>query len=109
MVVVKPGTVKAHKKFMISMYVLSKEEGGRHTGFHENYRPQMYIRTADESCALFFPEGTEDAHSKMIMPGDNTEMVVTMGHPNAIEVGQRFNIREGGRTVGAGVVTEIVE
>ncbi|ROW15976.1 hypothetical protein VPNG_02442 [Cytospora leucostoma] len=109
MVIVKPGTVKAHTQFMVSLYVLTKEEGGRHTGFLENYRPQMYIRTADESCALFFPEGTEDAHSKMVMPGDNVEMVATLHHPVAVEAGQRVNIREGGRTVATGLVTRIVK
>lgn len=109
MVVVKPGSVKAHTKFMVSLYVLTKEEGGRHTGFMENYRPQMYIRTADESCALFFPEGTEDASSKMVMPGDNIEMVATVHHPVAVEAGQRINIREGGRTVATGLVTQIIQ
>lgn len=109
MVVVKPGTVKAHTKFMVSLYVLTKEEGGRHTGFMENYRPQMYIRTADESCALFFPEGTEEATSKMVMPGDNVEMVATLQHPCAVEAGQRVNIREGGRTVATGLITRIIK
>lgn len=109
MVIVKPGTVKAHTQFMVSMYVLTKEEGGRHTGFMQNYRPQMYIRTADESCALFFPEGTEDAASKMVMPGDNVEMVATVTHPVAVEAGQRLNIREGGRTVATGLVTRIIK
>lgn len=109
MVVVKPGTVKAHTQFMVSLYVLTKEEGGRHTGFMENYRPQMYIRTADESCALFFPEGTEAASSKMVMPGDNVEMVATLQHPCAVEAGQRVNIREGGRTVATGLITRIMK
>lgn len=109
MVVVKPGTVTAHTQFLVSLYVLSKEEGGRHTGFHENYRPQMFIRTADESCALFFPEGTEDASSKMVMPGDNVEMVATLHHPIAIEAGQRINIREGGKTVATGLITRIIK
>lgn len=109
MVVVKPGSVKAHTKFMVSLYVLTKDEGGRHTGFMENYRPQMYIRTADESCALFFPEGTEDASSKMVMPGDNVEMVATVHHPVAVEPGQRINIREGGRTIATGLVTQIIK
>ncbi len=104
-----PGTVKAHSQFLVSMYVLTKEEGGRHTGFHENYRPQMYIRTADESCALHFPEGTEDASSKMVMPGDNVEMVATLNQPIALEAGQRVNIREGGRTVATGLITRIVK
>ncbi|KAK0615958.1 elongation factor Tu GTP binding domain-containing protein [Bombardia bombarda] len=109
MVIVKPGSVSAHSKFMVSMYVLTKEEGGRHTGFHENYKPQMYIRSADEACALHFPEGTEDAESKMVMPGDNVEMVATLHNPNAIEAGQRVTIREGGRTVATGLVTRIIK
>ncbi|KAI8657504.1 translation elongation factor Tu [Fusarium falciforme] len=109
MVVCAPGTVKSHTQFLSSLYVLTKEEGGRHTGFQEHYRPQLYLRTADESIDLTFPEGTEDASSKMVMPGDNTEMVITMGHPNAIEVGQRFNIREGGRTVATGLCTRILK
>ena len=109
MVITKPGSVSAHTEFLISMYVLSKEEGGRHTGFHENYRPQMYIRTADESCALYFPEGTEDASSKMVMPGDNVEMVAKLHAPCAVEAGQRVNIREGGRTVATGLITRIIK
>jgi elongation factor Tu len=109
MVIAAPGTVKPHSQFLISMYVLTKEEGGRHTGFHENYRPQMYIRTADESCALYFPEGTEDASSKMVMPGDNVEMVAHLQHPTPIEAGQRVNLREGGRTVATGLITRIMK
>ncbi|KAH8891332.1 translation elongation factor Tu [Thozetella sp. PMI_491] len=109
MVVAAPGTVKAHQKFLVSLYVLSKEEGGRHTGFMENYRPQMYIRTADESCSLHFPEGTEDAANKMVMPGDNIEMVASLYQPVAVEAGQRVNIREGGRTVATGLVTRIIQ
>jgi elongation factor Tu len=109
MVVAKPGTVKQHTQFLASLYVLSKEEGGRHSGFREHYRPQMYLRTADESIDLTFPEGTEDASSKMVMPGDNVEMVVTLVHPNALEAGQRFNVREGGRTVATGLVTRILK
>lgn len=91
------------------MYVLTKEEGGRHTGFHENYRPQIFIRTADESAALFWPDGTEDASSKMVMPGDNVEMRCDIGHPVALESGQRFNLREGGRTIATGLVTRIIK
>jgi elongation factor Tu len=109
MVVSVPGKVKAHKKFLVSMYVLSKEEGGRHTGFGENYRPQMFIRTADESCALNWPEGTEDAHDKLVMPGDNVEMLCELHQPHVLETGQRFNMREGGRTVATGLVTRILE
>jgi len=84
MVIVQPGTTKAHKEFLVSMYVLTKEEGGRHTGFHENYRPQIFIRTADESAALYWPEGTEDAASKMVMPGDNVEMRCEIINPVAL-------------------------
>ncbi|KAK3378454.1 elongation factor Tu GTP binding domain-containing protein [Podospora didyma] len=109
MVICKPGSVKAHKKVMLSMYVLSKEEGGRHKGFHQNYRPQIYVRSADESCVLMFPEGTEEADSKMVMPGDNVEMVAELWQPIAIEVGQRLTVREGGRTVATGLVTRVLE
>lgn len=109
MVVCKPGSVTSHTQFLASLYVLTKEEGGRHTGFHQHYRPQIYLRTADESVDLTFPEGTEDASSKMVMPGDNIEMVLTLTNPNAIETGQRFNIREGGRTVATGLITRIMK
>ncbi|KAI9816791.1 MAG: translation elongation factor Tu [Pycnora praestabilis] len=109
MVIAKPGSTKAHQSFLVSMYVLTKEEGGRHTGFHNNYRPQIFIRTADEAAALYWPDGTEDADSKMVMPGDNVEMRCDIYNPVAIEAGQRFNIREGGKTVGTGLVTRIVK
>ncbi|ATY64113.1 elongation factor Tu [Cordyceps militaris CM01] len=109
MVVCKPGSVTSHSQFLASLYVLSKEEGGRHTGFHEHYRPQIYLRTADDSVDMTFPEGTEDASSKMVMPGDNVEMVLTLTNPNAIEIGQRFNIREGGKTVATGLITRIMK
>ncbi|MCJ1337905.1 translation elongation factor Tu [Bachmanniomyces sp. S44760] len=109
MVIAKPGTSKAHKQFLTSMYVLSKEEGGRHTGFHGNYRPQIFIRTADESCSLNWTEETEDRDSKMVMPGDNVEMVCETYNPVAMDVGQRFNIREGGRTVATGLVTRVLK
>jgi elongation factor Tu len=109
MIVAVPGSVKAHKKFLCSLYVLTKEEGGRHTGFHQDYRPQIYLRTSDESVTLTFPEGTEDASDRMVMPGDNVEMVAELYHPNALETGQRFNIREGGRTVATGLVTRVLE
>jgi elongation factor Tu len=109
MVVVKPGTTKAHREFLVSMYVLSKEEGGRHTGFMNNYRPQMFLRTADEACALYWPEGTADVDSKMVMPGDNVEMRCEIHNPIAVEKGQRFNVREGGRTVATGLVTQIIK
>ncbi|EON69775.1 elongation factor Tu, mitochondrial [Coniosporium apollinis CBS 100218] len=107
MIIAVPGTTKAHKKFMCSMYVLTKEEGGRHTGFHNNYRPQIFMRTADEAAALTWPEGTED--SKMVMPGDNVEMICEIHNPLAVEPGQRFNVREGGRTVATGLVTRILQ
>lgn len=106
MVVVVPGTVKAHNKFMVSMYVLTKEEGGRHTGFHGNYRPQMFVRTADEAVTLTWPDNVTDSSEKMAMPGDNIEMVCETLNPLAMEPGQRFNIREGGRTVATGLITQ---
>lgn len=109
MIVAIPGSAKQHKKFLCSMYVLTKEEGGRHTGFQHNYKPQIFMRTADEAASLKWPDGTEDAESKMVMPGDNVEMVCEILHPLAIEQGQRFNIREGGRTVATGLVTRIME
>ena len=109
MVVCKPGTVTSHQQFLASMYVLTKEEGGRPHGFHQHYRPQCYLRTSDESMDMSWPEGTADADSKMAMPGDNIEMVCTLHKPNALEVGQRFNVREGGRTVATGLVTRIIK
>jgi len=110
MVIAAPGTTKAHTKFLTSMYVLSKEEGGRHTGFHNNYKPQIFIRTADEAAAFTWPEGSQEAtDNKTVMPGDNVEMVCQLHKPLAIEQGQRFNIREGGRTVATGLITRIIE
>lgn len=103
-VLVKPGTVKAHTKFKAEVYVLSKEEGGRHTPFFSNYRPQFYFRTTDVTGTITLPEGVE-----MVMPGDNVEMTVELIAPIAIEDGTKFSIREGGRTVGAGVVATITE
>ncbi|MGM7703658.1 elongation factor Tu [Pseudalkalibacillus sp. Hm43] len=103
-VLVQPGTVKAHTKFKAEVYVLSKEEGGRHTPFFANYRPQFYFRTTDVTGTIALPEGTE-----MVMPGDNIEMTVELIAPIAIEDGTKFSIREGGRTVGAGVVSTIIE
>jgi len=108
MVVAIPGSVKASKKFLASMYVLTKEEGGRHTGFGENYRPQIFLRTADESASVMWPEGTEGAHEKMVQPGDNVEMVCELYQPHVLEPGQRFNMREGGRTVATGLVTRLL-
>jgi elongation factor Tu len=103
-VLVKPGTVKAHTKFKAEVYVLSKEEGGRHTPFFTNYRPQFYFRTTDVTGTISLPEGVE-----MVMPGDNVEMTVELIAPIAIEDGTKFSIREGGRTVGAGVVATITK
>ena len=101
-VLAKPGTVTPHTKFEAQVYVLSKEEGGRHTPFFSNYRPQFYFRTTDVTGAVTLPEGTE-----MVMPGDNVNMSVELIAPIAIENGTKFSIREGGRTVGAGTVTKI--
>ncbi|SUB00556.1 Elongation factor Tu [Pannonibacter phragmitetus] len=103
-VLCKPGTVKPHKKFKAEAYILTKEEGGRHTPFFTNYRPQFYFRTTDVTGIVELPEGTE-----MVMPGDNISVVVTLIVPIAMEDGLRFAIREGGRTVGAGVVASIIE
>jgi len=100
----KPNSVKPHTKFECEVYVLSKNEGGRHTPFFNNYRPQFYFRTTDVTGACDLPEGVE-----MVMPGDNVKMVVTLINPIAMEEGLRFAIREGGRTVGAGVVSKIIE
>ncbi|EWC48195.1 mitochondrial elongation factor Tu [Drechslerella stenobrocha 248] len=108
MVIAKPGTIKAQSKFMCSIYVLTKDEGGRHTGFGNHYRPQMYIRTADVAVGLRFPDGTADVDGKMVQPGDNIEMVAELHHPMAIEPGVRFNLREGGRTIATGLVTQIL-
>ena len=102
-VLAKPGTITPHTKFKAEVYVLSKEEGGRHTPFFANYRPQFYFRTTDVTGVVTLPEGTE-----MVMPGDNVQMVVELIHPIAIEEGTKFSIREGGRTVGAGVVSKVL-
>ena len=104
MVVVKPGTTTPHTEFDAQVYVLSKDEGGRHTPFFNNYRPQFYFRTTDVTGVVTLPEGTE-----MVMPGDNVEMSVQLIQPIAMEEGLRFAIREGGRTVGAGRVTKIIK
>ena len=101
-VLAKPGSVHPHHQFKAEVYVLSKEEGGRHTPFFSNYRPQFYFRTTDVTGVITLPEGVE-----MVMPGDNVSMDVELIHPIAIEKGTKFSIREGGRTVGAGVVSEI--
>jgi elongation factor Tu len=103
-VLAKPGSIKPHTKFMSEVYVLAREEGGRHTPFFTGYRPQFYIRTMDVTGQIQLPEGVE-----MVMPGDNVQMQINLIVPVALEAGSRFAIREGGRTVGAGVVTKIVE
>jgi elongation factor Tu len=100
----KPGSVKSHTSFTASVYVLSKEEGGRHTAFFANYQPQFYFRTTDVTGAIKLPEGVE-----MVMPGDNVEMTVELQKPIAVEAGTKFSIREGGRTVGAGSVIALID
>ena len=103
-VLAKPGTVTPHTKFKAQVYVLTKEEGGRHTPFFSNYRPQFYFRTTDVTGVIELPEGVE-----MVMPGDNVEMTVELIAPIAIENGTKFSIREGGRTVGSGSISEIIK
>jgi elongation factor Tu len=104
MVLAKPGSITPHTKFKAEVYILKKEEGGRHTPFHNKYRPQFYLRTLDVTGEIHLPEGTE-----MVMPGDNVTITVELITPVAMDKGLRFAIREGGRTVGAGQVIEIVE
>jgi elongation factor Tu len=103
-VLAKPGSITPHTKFKSEVYCLKKEEGGRHTPFFSGYRPQFYFRTTDVTGVANLPEGTE-----MVMPGDNVEMEIELIHPIAMDQGLRFAIREGGRTVGSGVVTEVIE
>ena len=103
-VLAKPGSVTPHKKFKAQVYVLTKEEGGRHTPFFSNYRPQFYFRTTDVTGVIELPAGVE-----MVMPGDNVEMTVELIAPIAIENGTKFSIREGGRTVGSGNISEIIQ
>jgi elongation factor Tu len=103
-VLAKPGSIKPHTEFEAEVYVLSKDEGGRHTPFLRGYRPQFYFRTTDVTGAISLPEGVE-----MVMPGDNIQMTVELIHPIAMDPGLRFAIREGGRTVGAGVVAKILK
>jgi elongation factor Tu len=103
-VLCKPGSIKPHSKFEAEIYVLKKEEGGRHTPFFSNYRPQFFMRTADITGNITLPEGTE-----MVMPGDNVTAVFELIHPVAMEPGLRFALREGGRTVGAGVVAKVLD
>ena len=104
MVICKPGSVTPHSKFKAEVYILKKEEGGRHTPFHNNYRPQFYVRTTDVTGNIVLPDGVE-----MVMPGDNLTIEVELISPIALNVGLRFAIREGGRTVGAGQVTELLD
>jgi len=104
MVICKPGSVKPHKKFKGEVYVLKKEEGGRHTPFHNKYRPQFFFRTTDVTGEIYLPDGVE-----MCMPGDNLTVTVELIAEVAMDKGLRFAIREGGRTVGAGQVTEIID
>ena len=103
-VVVEPGSITPHTEFEANVYILSKDEGGRHNPFYSNYRPQFYFRTTDVTGVITLPEGTE-----MVMPGDNTEMTVDLIQPIAMEEGLGFAIREGGRTVGSGRVTKIIK
>jgi len=103
-VVCKPGTVKPHKKFQAEIYVLTKEEGGRHTPFLSNYRPQFFMRTADITGTITLPDGVE-----MVMPGDNITATFELITPTAMEPGLRFALREGGKTVGAGVVAKVLD
>lgn len=100
-------SIKSYKKFKAQLYVLTKEEGGRHSPFFENYRPQLFIRTSDVTVSLKFPEGTADAGEKMIMPGDNVEMVGELVHDLPLENNSRFTLREGNKTIGTGIVTEV--
>ena len=104
MVLCKPGSITPHSKFTAEVYILKKEEGGRHTPFFNNYRPQFYVRTTDVTGSITLAEGVE-----MVMPGDNVTITVELINPVALEQGTKFAIREGGRTVGAGVVAEIIE
>jgi elongation factor Tu len=103
-VLAKPGSITPHTKFTAEIYVLSKEEGGRHTPFFQGYRPQFYFRTTDVTGSIELPKGTE-----MVMPGDNISITVQLIQPIAMEEGLRFAIREGGKTVGAGVVAKVIE
>jgi elongation factor Tu len=104
-VIAIPGTIRPHSEFMAQIYVLTKEEGGRHTPFVDNYQPQIYIRTADITATLTHPEKTDNT---MVMPGENVTLKVVTEKPLAVEKGLRFTIREGGKTIGTGVVTDII-
>lgn len=107
MVMAKPGTVTSHKKLLASVYILSKDEGGRHSPFGENYKPQLFFRTTDVTGTMRFPDGAD--HSAMVSPGDNVEMEIELVKKTPVELNQRFNLREGGKTVGTGMVTRIIE
>ena len=107
-VVIAPGTVKPIKNFLAQCYILTKEEGGRYTPFTDNYRPQLFIRTSDVTVSLTHPPGTENAEEAMVMPGDNVELQCSLVHDIALEEGSRFTLREGGKTIGTGIVTKIL-
>ncbi|EGV61849.1 translation elongation factor Tu [Yamadazyma tenuis] len=109
MILAKPGSVTPHTKILASLYILTAEEGGRHSPFGENYKPQLFIRTSDVTGTLRFPSGEGVDHSQQVMPGDNIEMEIELVKKTPIEVNQRFNLREGGKTVGTGLVTRIIE
>ncbi|KIM67256.1 hypothetical protein SCLCIDRAFT_14340 [Scleroderma citrinum Foug A] len=108
-IIAAPGSIKAVKKFVAQLYILSKDEGGRYTPFMAHYRPQLFLRTADITTSLTFPDGTPDAEDKMVMPGDNVEMVCSLHTDVAAEAGSRFTLREGNKTIGTGIVTKILE
>merc|ERR1712157_22411 len=103
-IICAPGTIKTHQKFEAEVYVLTDKEGGRHTPFFSNYRPQCYMRTADITASITLPEGTE-----MVMPGDSATLKFELTEPCSLDTGLRFALREGGRTVGAGVITKILD
>jgi elongation factor Tu len=112
-VIVRPGTITAHKSFLAQMYILTKDEGGRHTPFVENYGPQLFSRTMDVACTMVWPDNEQGQanrnEGKMVMPGDNVEMLIKLQHSVAIDEGLRFTVREGGKTVGTGVVTKLLQ
>lgn len=108
-IIAAPGSIKAVRKFVAQLYILTKDEGGRYTPFMAHYRPQLFIRTADITTSLSFPDGTPDADEKMVMPGDNVEMVCVLHTDVAAEAGSRFTLREGNKTIGTGIVTKILE
>jgi len=108
MLLIAPGSVKQAKKFLASLYVLTKEEGGRYNPFGQRYSPQLFLRTSDITVVLTYPEGTKDAEEMLVNPGDNVEMIGELLHPLAIAQGDRFTLREGGKTVATGLVTRIM-